>query len=64
MRRALLLDLLPSLPREAKGVRIVVLSPEAPEPVEVKHVIRHGRVQFALPKFLVYAVARVQLAAE
>jgi hypothetical protein len=43
---------------------VLIASPEAAEPVEVKHTIDKGRVRFTLPKFLVYAIARVQLAKE
>jgi dienelactone hydrolase len=52
------------LPLGAKVVRVLIASPEAAEPVEVKHTIDKGRVRFTLPKFLVYAIARVQLAKE
>jgi hypothetical protein len=52
------------LPSGVKVMRVVVLSPESPDAVEVKHTIKDGRVQFNVPKFLVYAVARVQLAKE
>jgi hypothetical protein len=49
------------LPKGTKVVRVVVLSPESPEGIAVKHAVKDGRVRFAVPKFLVYAVARVLL---
>jgi dienelactone hydrolase len=52
------------LPSGAKVARVLLATPEAPEWVEVKHDVKDGRVTFAVPKFLVYAVARVQLAKE
>ena len=48
------------LPKGAKVTRVLVLMPESAEAVEVKHTIKEGRLQFAVPKFLVYAIARVQ----
>ena len=35
------------------------MSPENPEPVELRIETTDGRVRFAMPKFLVYGVARV-----
>ncbi len=48
------------LPKGVKVARILVSSPESPDPIEVKHTIRDGRLQFTVPRFLVYAIARVQ----
>jgi hypothetical protein len=45
-----------------KATAVRVSSPEAPDPVEVKFMAGEGRVRFAVPKFLVYAVARVETA--
>jgi hypothetical protein len=49
------------LPAGAKVAAVRVATPEAPDPVEVKFEARDGRVRFAVPKFLVYAVARLEL---
>ena len=49
------------LPKGAKVVKVRVLTPENAEAVVVEHTIKDGRVQFAVPKFLVYAVARIEL---
>ena len=35
----------------------------SPDGLAVKHTVQEGRVQFTVPRFLVYAVARVQFAA-
>ncbi len=53
-----------ALPAGAKVARVVVAAPEAADDVEVKYVVRDGRVRFTVPQFLVYAVARVQVAGE
>lgn len=50
------------LPAGAQVVAVRVSSPESPEPVAVKFTEEGGRVRFAVPAFLVYAVARVELA--
>ncbi len=47
---------------EVAGVRVV--TPEAPDGVEVKFQVVAGRVRFDVPKFLVYAVARIRTANE
>ena len=51
-------------PKGTKAARVLVLTPESPDAVEVKPISAKGRVRFTLPKFLVYAVARVELAKE
>ena len=48
------------LPAGAKVTRVLVSSPESPDAVEVKHTVEAGRVRFTMPKFLVYAIARVE----
>ncbi|MBL8792852.1 MAG: hypothetical protein JNM56_03010, partial [Planctomycetia bacterium] len=40
------------------------LSPEAPEPVRLEVEQERGRMRFTLPKFLVYGVVRIELAAK
>jgi hypothetical protein len=52
------------LPRGAKVERVEVVTPEEAEAMEVRHTVRDGRVRFGLPRFLVYAVARVRLVKE
>ncbi len=51
-----------ALPKGAKVARVSVASPESPEPAAVVHTNKDGRIQFRLPRFLVYAIARVELA--
>ncbi|MBM3994239.1 MAG: hypothetical protein FJ303_08820 [Planctomycetes bacterium] len=48
-----------ALPKDVKVGRVVVLTPENVEPIEVKHTILGGRLRFVLPHFLVYAVVRL-----
>jgi len=50
-----------ALPAGAKVGRVVVASPEG-DPVAVEHTTEAGRLRFAVPRFLVYAVARIELA--
>jgi hypothetical protein len=52
------------LPKGAKVSKVSVLSPEYTEAAVLKYTVKDGRVQFTLPKFLVYAVARMELAKE
>ncbi len=52
------------LPAGAKVIRVLASSPEEPNPVEVKYTLDSGRARFTLPRFLVYSIARVQLAME
>jgi hypothetical protein len=42
--------------------KVEVITPEEPDPVQVAAESSRGRVQFAVPKFLVYSVARVYMA--
>ena len=49
------------LPKDAKVKKILVATPEEPDGVEVKFEVKDGRVKFDVPKFLVYAIARVIL---
>lgn len=48
------------LPKDVKVGRVLVATPESADAVEVKHTIENGRVRFVVPRFLVYAVARLQ----
>ena len=48
------------LPERSRVVRVLATTPESRQAVELKHTVKSGRVQFTLPKFLVYAVVRVQ----
>lgn len=50
-----------ALPPGAKVTSVRVASPELPDAVEVTHTSDEGRVRFTMPRFLVYAVARVEL---
>jgi hypothetical protein len=49
------------LPKDAKVKKVIVATPEEPEGTEAKFEVKEGRVKFDVPKFLVYAIARVQL---
>jgi hypothetical protein len=49
------------LPKGAKVKKVIVATPEEPEGVEVKFEAKAGRVKFEMPKFLVYAIARIVL---
>jgi dienelactone hydrolase len=51
-------------PPGANVSRVLVSSPESPDAVEVKFVLRKGRVQFVMPKFLVYSLARMRLTSD
>lgn len=48
------------VPPGLKVSGVVVMTPEDPEPKSVLFKMEHGRVTFAVPKFLVYAVAAVK----
>ncbi|MSQ95779.1 MAG: alpha/beta fold hydrolase [Gemmataceae bacterium] len=48
------------MPKGVKVARVLVSSPESPDAVEVKHTVRDGRLQFTVPRFLVYAIARIE----
>jgi len=49
------------LPSGAKVTRVQVLTPEESEPVVLATQQQDGRLQFTLPRFLVYAIARIHL---
>jgi hypothetical protein len=49
------------LPPATRLVRVEALTPEEPTPVVLEALVKDGRVRFAMPKFLVYGVARVVL---
>lgn len=48
------------LPKNSKISKVSVISPEFDEPVAVDFKVKDGRIQFTMPKFLVYAVARME----
>ena len=48
------------LPRGDRVRRVLVSTPEAPMPVEVKAEVGGSRVRFRVPKFLFYALVRIQ----
>lgn len=50
-----------ALPAGAKVKSVRAATPEGPEQGPVKYTVADGRVKFAVPKFLVYAIARIQL---
>lgn len=52
------------LPGGARVLKVLVQTPEEPEAVELKFETKDGRLKFTLPKFLVYAVARVNVGTE
>jgi len=49
------------LPVGFVATKVTAISPEAPEPVILLFETKDGRVTFAVPEFLVYAVARIEL---
>ena len=51
-----------ALPAGATVKSVRVSTPELPEPVEVAHTTAGDRLHFTMPPFLVYSIARVQLA--
>ena len=50
------------LPAGGRVRRVLFLTPEEPKAVELKAEVKDGRVRFAVPRFLVYGVVRVELA--
>lgn len=46
---------------DRKVVVVQVSTPESPEPQQLAFTETKGRIQFAVPKFLVYAVVNIQL---
>ena len=51
-----------ALPEKAKVKSVTIITPEEPDEVPVKFEVKGGRVSFAVPKFLVWSVARIKLA--
>ena len=51
-----------ALPAGTKAISVKLITPEDPDAVEVKFAQKDGRVQFTVPQFLVYSVARIALA--
>ena len=51
-----------AIPAGHRVVKVRALTPETPEPVEVQAEVKDRRVRFTMPKFLVYGVARIELA--
>jgi dienelactone hydrolase len=49
------------LPKGTKVAKVLVIAPEDADWQEVKHTVGNGRIQFTVPRFLVYSVARIQL---
>lgn len=49
-----------SLPADFHATRVEVMTPEAPDPVELPIQTSGGRLHFTLPPFLVYSVVRVR----
>lgn len=49
------------LPKDAKVKKVIAATPEDPDGVELKFETKDGRVRFEVPKFLVYAIVRVQI---
>jgi hypothetical protein len=52
------------VPAGVQVARVLVSTPESPEAIEVKHAVESGRLRFMMPKFLVYAIARVEVKKE
>jgi hypothetical protein len=50
-----------ALPEGAKVKKVIVATPEEPNGAEVKFEVKDGRLKFEVPKFLVYAIARIVL---
>jgi len=50
------------MPEGMRPLRVETLSPEDPEPREIQFEESGGRVQFTVPEFLVYGLARIHLA--
>ncbi|MFO0822468.1 MAG: hypothetical protein U0792_05005 [Gemmataceae bacterium] len=48
------------LPAGAKPTAVRVASPESPDGEAVKFTAENGRLKFTVPKFLVYAIARIE----
>ncbi len=50
------------VPEGQRAVKVEALSPEKPEPQELAMKVTGSRVQFTVPEFLVYGIARIHLA--
>jgi hypothetical protein len=48
------------VPAGHRIVRVEALTPEGPAPVVLPTEVKDGRVRFTMPRFLVYAIARVR----
>lgn len=49
------------LPNGQKPEAVTVISPEQPDPEPISFEIVQGRLQFTMPEFLVYGIARIRL---
>jgi hypothetical protein len=49
------------LPAGARVTRVLASSPEESAPVTLTTQVKNGRLQFTVPRFLVYAIARIHL---
>lgn len=49
------------LPKGSKAVRVEALTPENANAVKVEFQAKDGRLQFTVPQFLVYCIARIEL---
>ena len=52
------------VPAGFRVARVQAVSPESPEPVNLAPTVNAGRVRFAMPAILIYAVAQIQLEPE
>jgi len=50
-----------ALPVGCKVTRVQFLTPESAEAKSIPHRVENGRLQFIVPEFLVYAVARIEI---
>lgn len=49
------------LPKGAKVKKVIAATPEDPDGIELQFEAKDGRLKFEVPKFLVYAIVRVQI---
>ena len=49
------------VPKGHRAVKVEALSPEKPEPQALAIKVTDGRIQFTVPEFLVYGIARIHL---
>lgn len=52
------------VPPGRKVVSVRVVTPESPQPVGLRFSMDRGKLEFVVPEFLVYAIARIELAKE